>query len=322
MTRATNIFIGSVLFTVLFTAGFYGITSITHNQNSQEILPKDNINLSDLLYPEQNEYNADIHSIETNVTINSKGRGVVSMQVNCTALAGHIGIYLKNFEDQASFNLDECYALTDDEQIDINFTLVNQLELAYLIYLENSSKVSVGENVVYYINYESNFYLNEQIYRFQVDSSLAAINLIRPIWDDDLLYQTLKVTLPVEVADETISPQLLEDIRFELADIIIDNYNVSYIGKEDNEGNYWLTIEFEKEDLIEDASFQAFFYLSMDYFSFPMMINWFVILLLTLTGLLTVALFIVIISFQKKAKTELEEFKDDLYKVLQKQEIE
>lgn len=308
---------GLILISLALTSTISAIPDLDNNLSTSNI-----VNPIEKNSIEANAYNADIHWVETNITINDKGKGVVSIEVNCTIAEGHLGIYFKNFEDNANFLVDESYAYTNDEILAINFTSINVLDPLILVSLVNNSKAIADNSILYVIFYETNFYLNNQLSRYQVDTSLVTANFDRPIWEDELDYQIMRIQLPIEVTDSSISASFLEEIKFDVSQQVEDNYNTSYYGKIDTNGKYWFVFVLEKSgNLPENSAFQAIFYLAFNYFSFPLMISWFVILAVFIISILGLSFLIVVISLTKSSKKEMKEFKEEFYEILKKQEI-
>lgn len=311
-----NIFIvllfSNLIAPILTTA----ITNVNLDQIPNSINPQD-----PYLTPQENLYNATLHWVKTNVTIDSTGLGKVKMILNCTPEEDHSGILIKFIEEKNTLNLEETYAFTAGEILELNISAASKSEVSYYLYLTNVSKVQEGIPILYYFSYNADFFPNKQIQRYQVETNLVAINLIRPSWGKSLEFESLRIQLPVAVSGSNISSTFLDEIDFRVDQLMTDYYNLSYVGQLDADNQYWLTFISSKENLPADGSFEATFYLSIEYFSLPNVLNWFVITFSLLFSLIAIALFVVVISAKNKSQEENNDFKAELYDVL-KQENE
>ncbi|NHJ03882.1 MAG: hypothetical protein EAX90_03600 [Candidatus Heimdallarchaeota archaeon] len=311
----------ALLFSMLFFIINFPAIINTNGYETQEIEILTTINnLPDDQNLKINEgaYSADIHWVKTNITIDEKGSGKVSMIVNCTPDADHIGIYLRTLEELSSVLPEESYALTEGETLAINFTTssVRSSGIAYLIYLQNTSKIQVNKNLVYFINYTADFFSTDLISHYGIDTNLVSINLNRPYWDDALEFEQMNIKLPIQLSNSSVTQTFLDNILFEVGAQMIGNYNLSYSGSKDSSGIYWFVFEVEKENVPDRGAFEATFYLSVDYFSLPRVINWFVLTFILVFSLVFLSLFIVVITLKNKSNNEVEEFKKELYDVL------
>ena len=297
---------------VLYTAS---TESVSQNSTQKMAPPQEPI-----LKP-NTVYNADLHWVETNITLDAKGTGTVSMVLNCTPEEDHVGFYIRTIVEVNTLNLAKCYAVTPNETLDLNITATGKYDVSYYVYLKNATKAQVGVPILYYFSYNADFFQRNQIFHYEVDADLVAINLERPDWDDTLEYEHLRIQLPVEVTSSSIASTFLDEIGFDLDPQMEANYNLSYVGQMSTDNRYWLTVIASKEDLPERAAFEATFYLSIDYFSLPRVLNWFVITFSILFTLIALSLFIVVIITGKRTEEENQAFKEKLYGAL-KQEKE
>ncbi len=309
------------IFIVLLICNFMPIVfstatrNVTFDQNIDSINPQD-----PCLTPQDNAYNADLHWVKTNVTIDSKGLGTVSMLLNCTPTEDHFGIFIRTIEEANEINYGKTYAFTEGEILGLNISATGKYDVSYYLYLQNSSKVQAGKPILYYISYNADFFKESQIFHYGVETNLVGINLIRPDWDDSLEFESLRIQLPVAVSNSSISSTFLDEIDFSANQLMIDNYNLSYVGQLDNDGQYWLTFISSKENLLSRGAFEATFYLSIEYFSLPKVLNWFVITFSLLFSLISIALFVVVISVKNKSQEENSEFHAELYAVLKQED--
>ncbi|MBD3191939.1 MAG: hypothetical protein GF308_14925 [Candidatus Heimdallarchaeota archaeon] len=264
-------------------------------------------------YPNQGQYNAELHWVKTNISINKRGTGKVAMLINCTPNADHFGIYLRAIEEEHSLLLDETYALQDGEELALNATRAEGFDVSYQIYLENTSRIQPGKTLLYRITYESNFYFSNQLGHYAVNPELAFLDLTRPYWDEPLDFRIVRINLPVEVASPSVSNSTLEEAQFQVEEFMNDYYQLAFYGEKNNAGNYYLVFETRKDDLQARATFEINCYLSMEYFSFPMVINWLVIVLVLLFTIVSLILFLFVIDFKNKSLKENKEFKEKLY---------
>lgn len=267
-------------------------------------------------HPTQGEYNAELHWAKTNISINKRGGGKVVMLVNCTPEEDHFGIYLRAIEEEHSLILDETYALQDEKQLALNITQVEAFDVSHQLYLENKSLIEPGRTLLYKITYETNFYFSNQLGHYAVNPELAFIDFTRPYWDEPLDFRIVRITLPVEVESSSVNNATLEKARFQVEESMTDYYQLAYYGEKNTEGNYHLVFEARKDDLPARATFEINCYLSMEYFSFPMVINWLVIVLVLLFAISSLILFLFVIDFKNKSLKENKEFKEKLYTIV------
>ena len=288
--------------------------NISQNPVQESIEPQ-----NPFLDPQDTVYKADIHWVKTNITVDNQGIGIVSMILNCTPEEDHIGIFIRTIIEVHTLNLAKCYAETAGEKLELNITTTGSFDISYYVYLKNATKAQPGIPLLYYFSYEADFFQRNQIYHYEVETDLVAINLVRPDWDDALEFETLRIQLPVTVSGTSVSSSFLDEIGFTLDPLMEANYNLSYIGELTGDDNYQLTFISSKENLPERGAFEATFYLSIDYFSLPRVLNWFVITFSLLFSLLSLSLFVVVITFRNKSIKEDQAFKEALYDVLKQE---
>lgn len=276
---------------------------------------RETIPIDQPFHPTQGEYNAELHWAKTNISINKRGGGKVVMLVNCTPEEDHFGIYLRAIEEEHSLLLDETYALQDEKQLALNVTQVGGFDVSHQIYLENKSLMEPGRTLLYKITYETNFYFSNQLGHYAVNPELAFIDFTRPYWDGPLDFRIVRITLPVEVDGSSVSNTTLEEAQFQVEESMTAYYQLSYYGEKNSEGNYQLVFEARKDDLQPRATFEINCYLSMEYFSFPMVINWLVIVLVLLFTIVSLILFLFVIDFKNNSLQENKEFKEKLYAI-------
>lgn len=269
--------------------------------------------------PNTGAYNAELHWVKTNITLDSEGSGKVSMIINCTPTEDHFGIYIRPIEELSTIIADESYAITEGEILDINYTTSNRFDISYYIYIQNTSEIQAGKSLLYHINYNADFFSADLVSHYDVNTDLVSINFNRPYWDEVLEYETLKIQLPVEVEGSTISQSFLDNILFEVGLQMNTYYNLSYTGREDSFGTYWLVFEVEKQNIPALGAFEATFYLSINYFNLPKVINWFVMTFIFIFSLISLSLFIVVINLKNRSKKEIDEFKEGLKEVLKEE---
>lgn len=299
------------LITIILTTA---IPNVTLDQNLNSINPQE-----PYLTPQDNVYTADLHWVKTNITIDSNGLGKVTMILNCTPEEDHFGIFIRTIEETNELNLEETYAFTEGEVLELNITAASKFDVSYYMYLKNVSKVQAGKPILYYISYNADFFQRNQIFHYENETNLVGINLVRPDWDDSLEFETLRIQLPVAVSSSNISSTFLDEIDFTVDQLMIDNYNLSYIGQLDDDSQYWLTFISSKENIPARGAYEATFYLSIEYFSLPKVLNWFVITFSLLFSLLAIALFVVVISVKNKSQEENTAFQTELYEVLKQE---
>jgi len=276
---------------------------------------------------EEGSYYADINSVETTITVDKKGAGEVRMIINCTPSEDHFGIYLRTIGDANSPNTEvikiiteQTYAMNGEDKLGVYTEVATGYDLSYYIRLQNSTLVNTSKTLIYYFAYEADFFLSNQIYHYEVNPELVVFDLIRPDWDGDLEYQKAKIILPIDVGESSIPAGFLDDILFQPAQFMIDNYNLTYSTQPSGDGEYWLVFEAQKNNMIARAPFELNFYFAINLLSLPKVFNWLVITLVLLIVILALALFIVVISVKNQSEKEVNKFKDDLYKVLEQEE--
>ena len=269
--------------------------------------------------PNQGAYNAELHWVKTNITLDEKGFGKVSMIVNCTPTEDHFGIYIRTIEELSSIIIDESYAFTEGEILEVNFTVSSRFDISYYVFIQNTTKIQAGKSLLYYINYNADFFATDLVTHYDVDTDLVAINFNRPYWDEALEFETLNIKLPVETEGSNISQTFLDEILFEVDPQMNTFYNLTYTGREDTSGTYWLFFEIEKQAIPALGAFEATFYLSINYFNLPKVINWFVMTFIIIFTLISFSLFIVVINIKNRSKKEIDEFKEGLKEVLKEE---
>ncbi|MBK5113153.1 MAG: hypothetical protein JJE41_05955 [Candidatus Heimdallarchaeota archaeon] len=270
--------------------------------------------------PEVKEYRADIHWVKTSIRLDSEGIGTVTLLVNCTPDADHVGLVLGNFVENeiTSFVSDKTNAMTAGHQISLNITTSGSRDYDYIFYLAETTYVQTNESILYQITYIGDFLLSGQIERYQVDADVAVINLIRPIWNITLPYQELTIILPVDVGNTTVTPQFLSDIKFNVSSQM-STYDISYTTNNDTGVNL-LVFNCSKTGMGIKAPFEATIYLSLVYFSLPNIMNWLVLLFVFIFVAGSLVLFLVVINVRNKADAEVSDFKDDLQELLKPKE--
>lgn len=318
MTNIKRLFQSPFLFLILLIlSNFIIIVQISSKPNISQNPVQESIEPQNPYFdPHDTVYKADIHWVKTNITVDSKGIGQVSMILNCTPEEDHIGIFIRTVIEVHTLNLAKCYAETAGEKLELNITSSGSFDISYYVYLKNATKAQTGVPLVYYFSYEADFFQRNQIYHYEVETDLVAINLVRPDWDDALEFETLRIQLPVTVSGTNISSSFLDEIGFTVDPLMEANYNLSYIGQLNGDDNYQLTFISSKENLPERGAFEATFYLSIDYFSLPRVLNWFVITFSLLFSLLSLSLFVVVITVRNRSIEEDQTFKEELYNVL------
>ncbi len=311
-----NIFIALLICNLITTI----LTTATPNANLNQI-PNSINPLDPYLTPQDNDYNADLHWVKTNITLDSNGLGKVTMILNCTPDEDHFGIFIRTIEEKNTLIFEETYAFTEGEILELNISAASKFDVSYYLYLQNVSKVQAGKPILYYFSYNADFFQRNQIFHYEVETDLVAINLVRPDWDDSLEFESLRIQLPVAVSSSSISSTFLDEIDFGVDQLMTDNYNLSYVGQLDADSQYWLTFISSKENLPARGAFEATFYLSIEYFSLPKVLNWFVITFSLLFSMLAIALFVVVLTVKNRSQEENTAFQTELYDVL-KQETE
>ncbi|MHA1306489.1 MAG: hypothetical protein ACTSO7_11960 [Candidatus Heimdallarchaeota archaeon] len=323
--RGRNLFLILVIFQLLVTITIASAKTVgTENSISKNDQPS---NDNDFLQPTAELYNATLNWVKTEISLDKKGLGEVTIILNCTPTSEHFGTFIKQMsEENKEIVAEKTYAMVGEEKLALTVTVLKQSNnYAFLVYLVNTSAFTPGIPLIYYITYTANFYTSGQITHYAVDTDLVSINLLRPTWSASLDYRELKVILPVEVPDGIITSEFLTSIQIQMFSDTETYYNLNYTAEIGSEGKYWFVLTASKPTIdypviSANATFEVTFYLSLDYFSLPWMINWLVITLVVVFVLVAFSFFLVIIGLKKRTKTEIEEFKVDLHKVLKQQE--
>ncbi|NHJ31614.1 MAG: hypothetical protein FK732_02010 [Asgard group archaeon] len=310
----------SFVFLISFSIPF--ISSFLNYQNSMEVFSKTNNNtIPSTISPNEGFFKADVHWVKTDIILDEFGLGEVTILVNCTPFADHEGILFSNFElnEVSEIQLDETFAYTSGQKVNVNVSASGNADYDYLLYLANTSYVNTSETIQYQFRYLADFALSDQIGRFQVDTTLAVIDLIRPIWDAELEFQEFSIRLPVILDDSVVTQENLNDSRFSVASYMNTYYNLSYSTFEDADG-IWLVFNCKKENMGPRAPFDVNFYLSMDYFSLPKVFNWLVLLFVFLFVTAALVLFIAVINVRNKTDSEVTKFQEQLQELLKPKE--
>ena len=323
--QGRNLILILMIFQLIATVTYTSATSI---ENTTSISKKDQpSNDVGFLQPQAEVYNATINWVKTEISFDVKGNGEITIILNCTPTADHFGTFIKQVtEENKKIVEDKTYAMADGEKISLTVSVLKETNnYAFLVYLDNTSAFTPGNFLVYYITYSANFYKSGQISHYAVNTELISLNVERPTWNTSLEYREMRITLPVEVPDENVTSTFLESIKFDIFDTQLGNYYYNYSTEMDSEGTYWLVLIVSKPTVAfpiisANTPFEVTFYISIDYFSLPWMINWLVITLVTVFILVSLSFFLVIINLKKRTKTEIGEFREDLHKVLKQQE--
>ncbi|MHA1185903.1 MAG: hypothetical protein ACTSXA_11710 [Candidatus Heimdallarchaeota archaeon] len=320
-----NLILVLMIFQLIATVTYTSATSIENitpiSKNDQ---PSNDIGF---LQPQAEVYNATINWVETEISFDKKGNGEVTIILNCTPTSNHFGTFIKQVSEENKKIVEEkTYAMADGEKLSLTVTVLKETNnYAFLVYLDNTSAFTPGNFLVYYITYTANFYRSGQISHYAVNTELVSLNIERPTWNTSLEYREVRITLPIEVPNDNITTEFLESIQFEIYDTQLGNYYYNYTGEMDSEGTYWLVFVVSKPTVAfpiisANTPFEVTFYISIDHFSLPWMINWLVITLVLVFVLVSMSFFLVIINLKKRSKTEIDDFKEDLHKVLKQQE--
>jgi len=312
--------VASLIF--LFSFSMLLVASNLLNQISiTSSLTIDDSNKTASLLPEVNEYRADIHWVKTNIVLDRFGVGTVTMLVNCTPDANHVGLLLGNFVDNEITEIVSAgtYAKTAGHTISLNITASGSSAYDYILYLSDTSYVQTNETIQYQFTYIGEFVLSGQIERYQVDADLAILNLIRPFWNITLDYQEFTIILPVDIGDSVVTPAILNDIKFNVTEQMSTYYDLSYANNSASGENLFV-FNCSKENMGINAPFEVTFYLSLAYFSLPNIMNWLVLLFVFLFVAGALVLFLVVINVRNKADTEVSSFKEDLQELLKPKE--
>ena len=273
------------------------------------------------LLPEVKEYRADIHWVKTNIKLDRFGVGKVTMLVNCTPDANHVGLVLGNFVDNEITEIvsAETYAKTAGHTISLNITASGSSAYDFILYLSDTSYVQTNETIQYQLTYIGEFVFSGQIERSQVDANVAIINLLRPLWNITLDYQELIITLPVDIGDSVVTPTILSDIKFNVTEQMSTYYDLSY-ANDSSSGENLFVFNCSKENMGIKAPFEVTFYLSLAYFSLPNIMNWLVLLFVFVFVAGALVLSVVVINVRNKAEAEVSSFKEDLQELLKPEE--
>ena len=319
-----NLFLVLIIFQLVATVTFASAAPVGNTfYMSKSNQPSNDI---DFLQPKAEVYNATINWVKTEISFDTKGKGETTIILNCTPTAGHFGTFIKQMAEENKEIVEEkTYAMTEGEKLTLTVDVLKEAnDYAFLIYLANTSVYTPGNFLVYYITYTANFYNSGQISHYAVDTELVSINIERPTWNASLEYRELKITLPIELPDDNVTSEFLETIQFEIYDTGLANYKYNYTAEMDSEGKYWLVFIASKPTITfptisANTPFEVTFYVSIEYFSLPWIINWLVITLVLLFVLVSLSFFLVIINLKKRSKIEVDDFKNDLHKVLKQQ---
>jgi hypothetical protein len=257
--------------------------------------------------------------VKTEIKLDSDGVGTVTLLVNCTPDVDHVGLLLGNFvENEITEIVDaETFATTGGHVIELNVTASGSRDYDYIFYLDETTHVQTNESILYQITYIGDFVLSGQIERYQIDTDVAAITLIRPLWNISVPYQELTIVLPVDVGSATVTPQFLNNIKFNVSSQM-STYDISY-STISSAGEDLLVFNCSKSTGIK-AHFDATFYLSLTYFSLPNIMNWLVLLFVFIFIAGSLVLFLVVINIRNKTDAEVSGFKDDLRELLKPEE--
>jgi len=292
-------------------------TTINTNHFIAKTKSSNNTEQSAVLQPDIKEYRAEIHWVKTNIDLDNKGKGIVTILVNCTPEENHVGLLLGNFVENeiTEFDLENSFAKTAGYEVDLNISSSGSRDYDYIFYLSETTHVNTSESILYQITYTGDFVLSGQLERFQVNPELAIINLVRPLWNITLPYQELTVVLPVDVSDPVVTPQFLNEIQFNVS-AQMSTYDISYY----KTGANLLVFNCSKTSMGLKAPFEATFYLSLAYFSLPNIMNWLVLLFVFIFIAGALVLFFVVINVRNQAETEVSEFQKDLHELLKSNE--
>ncbi|NHJ46598.1 MAG: hypothetical protein FK733_02305 [Asgard group archaeon] len=315
--RKTNRLYLQVVFILLIVNSLYLFFPLTTQTNTSTIQANQSDSTLADLTTEEGSYNADINWVKTYIDLAKDGSGSVLMVVNCTPTEEHFGIYLRPIvaDEVVSVNAGETYAINDNETLSLNYSQASSNDLSFRIYIENPSLLNENETIQYYFSYNANFFASNKIFHYDIDKELVSIDFERPYWDGDLDYQELEVTLPIDVGQSNVTQSFLDEIKFDVIDIMIGIYSLTNTTKP-SLGNYWLTINFRKDSMASLGSFQTVFYVAIDYFDLPAAINWVVGIMVSVIVVGSISLLFITINISKKTKTEVEEFKTGLHEVV------
>ncbi|NHK32195.1 MAG: hypothetical protein FK730_12635 [Asgard group archaeon] len=266
-------------------------------------------------------YFADINWVNTTINLDNKGAGTVGLIINCTPTEDHFGIYIRAIASGEVSEIipEESYAINAEQTLSLNYTFVNDNNLAFRIFIEEPELLDTNKTIQYYFSYKANFFTSKEIKHFEVDTELVIIDFLRPTWDGDLEYQNLEITLPIEVNQSTVTQTDLDEFKFSVEDYMNDFYNLTYKTKYSG-GKYWFVFNCRKDSMQPLGSFEAQFYVSYEYFSLPTAINWLVGLIASIFTVGSIAVLLIVITVRKKTKTEIEEFESGLYELIEPDE--
>jgi hypothetical protein len=321
-----NLFLLLIIFQLIAVVTYTSATTIDNTISiSKHSQPSNDI---DFLQPQAEVYNATLNWVKTEISFDRKGNGETTIILNCTPTATHFGTFIKQVsEENKEIIEDKTFAMADGEKLSLTVTVLKETnQYSFLVYLDNTSAFTPGNFLVYYITYSANFYRSGQISHYAVNTELISLNIERPTWNASLEHRELRITLPVEVPNENVTQAFLESIKFDVYDAQqLGNYYYNYTAELDTDGKYWLVFIVSKPTVTyptisANTPFEVTFYISIEYFSLPWMINWLVITLVLVFVIVSLSFFLVIINLKKETKTEINDFKEDLHKVLKQQE--
>lgn len=323
----SSVYKSKTIFLVVFIISLLSVPTLFMSSNMfkqksfASSLTVDDSNNTAALLPEVKEYRADIHWVKTNIELDRFGVGKVTMLVNCTPDADHIGLVLGNFIDNEITEIvsAKTYAKTAGHTISLNLTASGSSAYDFILYLSDPSHVHTNETILYQLTYIGEFVFSGQIERSQVDADVAIINLIRPLWNITLDYQEFTITLPVDISDSVVTPAILSDIKFNVTDQMSTYYDLSY-ANDSSSGVNLFVFNCSKENMGIKAPFEVTFYLSLAYFSLPNIMNWLVLLFVFVFVAGALVLSIVVINVRNKADSEVSSFKEDLQELLKPEE--
>jgi hypothetical protein len=318
INRKPNRLLLQILLILLIVNSVYLFYPLTNQTSNSYIQANQSDNVISDLKTEEGSYNADINWVKTIINLESDGTGSVQMIVNCTPTAEHFGIYLRPIvaDEVVSVNDGQVYAVNGNETLELNYSSAAASDLSYRIYIDDDdTPLNTSESIQYYFSYSADFFTSNKVFRFESNKELISIDFERPYWDGDLDYQELEVTLPVDVGQPTVTQSFLNTIKFDVANVMIGIYSLTNTTKPSS-GDYLLTINFRKDNMLSLGSFQTIFYLSIDYFNLPAAINWMAGLIVGVIVVGSVSILLIIINIRKKTEKEVEDFKDGLYEVV------
>ena len=319
--KSKTIFLVALIISLLSFPMFFMFSNMFKQKSIASSLIVDDNNNTAALLPEVKEYRADIHWVKTNIKLDRFGVGKVTMLVNCTPDADHVGLVLGNFVDNEITEIvsADTYAITAGHTISLNITASGSSAYDFILYLSDTSYVQTNETIQYQLTYISEFVLSGQIERSQVDADVAILNLIRPLWNITLDYQEFTIILPVDIGDSVVTQAILNDIKFNVTEQMSTYYDLSYVNDSSSGVNLFV-FNCSKENMGIKALFEVTFYLSLAYFSLPNIMNWLVLLFVFVFVSGALVLTLVVINVRNKADTEISSFKEDLQELLKSKE--